>query len=258
MKPFTHFMNPVSLILIILILPVFYSSMAEVLPPVLTSKSEQPPFMDGITRLYISYVCPFAQRAWITRNYKGLQEKIKLVAIDLMDRPAWYKEKVYPKNMVPALEHDGKVTGESIDLIKYMDKNFEGPALLPTDPEKAEFVEEMLKYSDTFLSTWYGSLKAEGPLKGALGTFDHLETSLKKFDGPFFLGETFSAADIAFVPLVERFGGYFKNELSYDVTSGRPNLAAWIEEMDKIDAYKHTKCDIDLYIQFANRVAGKK
>lgn len=32
---------------------------------------------------------------------------------------------------VPALEHNGKVIGESLDLIKYVDSNFEGPALLP-------------------------------------------------------------------------------------------------------------------------------
>ena len=27
----------------------------------------------------------------------GLQDKINLVPIDLMNRPAWYKEKVYPE-----------------------------------------------------------------------------------------------------------------------------------------------------------------
>jgi len=31
---------------------------------------------------------------------QGLQDKIKIVAIDLADRPAWYKEKVYPENKV--------------------------------------------------------------------------------------------------------------------------------------------------------------
>jgi hypothetical protein len=31
---------------------------------------------------------------------QGLQDKIKIVAIDLADRPAWYKEKVYPGNKV--------------------------------------------------------------------------------------------------------------------------------------------------------------
>jgi hypothetical protein len=82
-------------------------------------------------RLYICYFCPFAQRAWVTRNFKvlllsvllplhkwkftakpnnnlisfdfhlqGLQDKMELVAIDLQDKPAWYKEKVYPQGTV--------------------------------------------------------------------------------------------------------------------------------------------------------------
>lgn len=32
---------------------------------------------------------------------------------------------------VPSLEHNGKIIGESIDLIKYVDSNFEGPSLVP-------------------------------------------------------------------------------------------------------------------------------
>lgn len=29
------------------------------------------------------------------------------------------------------MEHNGKVLGESLDLIKYVDSNFEGPSLWP-------------------------------------------------------------------------------------------------------------------------------
>jgi hypothetical protein len=81
--------------------------------------------------LYTYFPCPFAQRVWISRNYKGLQDKIKLVPIDLRNRPAWYKEKVYPENKVPSLEHNNKITGESLVLLKYLEDNFEGPKLLP-------------------------------------------------------------------------------------------------------------------------------
>jgi glutathione S-transferase len=31
---------------------------------------------------------------------QGLQDKIELVAIDLQDKPAWYKEKVYHQGTV--------------------------------------------------------------------------------------------------------------------------------------------------------------
>ncbi|XP_059667741.1 glutathione S-transferase L3-like [Cornus florida] len=214
----------------------------EVLPTPLNSTSDQPALFDGTTRLYTCYTCPFAQRAWITRNSKGLQDKIKLVPLDLSNRPAWYKEKVYPENKVPSLEYNGKIIGESLDLIKYIDSNFEGPALLPNDPAKQKFAEELFSYTDTFMRVVYTSFKGD-PVKEAGPTFDYIETALHKFDdGPFFLGQ-FSQVDIAYAPFMERFQVFLQDVWKYDVTAGRPKLATWIEELNKIDAYKQTKTD---------------
>ncbi|KAJ7977036.1 Glutathione S-transferase [Quillaja saponaria] len=140
--------------------------------------------------LYISYTCPFAQRTWIARNYKGLQDKIKLVPISVQDRLAWYKEKVYSANKVPALEHNGKVL----------------------DPAKKEYGEQLLTHVDTFTKDVFTSFKGD-PVKEADPAFDYLENALQKFDdGPFFLGQ-FSLVDIAYIPFVERFQIYF-HELS--------------------------------------------
>jgi len=211
----------------------------EVLPPALDSTSEPPPLFDGTTRLYISYMCPYAQRVWITRNCKGLQDKIHLVPLDLQNRPDWYKEKVYPANKVPSLEHKNEVKGESLDLIKYIDNHFEGPSLFPDDPAKKEFAEELLSYTDTFNKAVISSFKGDGNEAGA--AFDYMETALSKFeDGPFFLGQ-FSLVDIAYAPFIERFQPFLLDVKKYDITEGRPKLAAWIEEMDKNEAYKQTR-----------------
>ncbi|XP_022742472.1 glutathione S-transferase L3 [Durio zibethinus] len=212
----------------------------EFLPPPLDATAEQPPLFDGTTRLYTSYSCPFAQRVWITRNYKGLQDKIKLVPLNLQNRPAWYKEIVYPENKVPSLEHNGKIIGESLDLIKYVDSNFEGPSLLPDDPDKKKFFEELLSYVDKFVRTMFASFKGD-PTKEADAAFDYLENALQKFDdGPFLLGQ-FSLGDIAYITFVERFQIFLSEVFKYDITASRPRLAAWIEEVNKIDAYKQTK-----------------
>ncbi|TVU37086.1 hypothetical protein EJB05_10377 [Eragrostis curvula] len=73
----------------------------EVLPPSLGSSSHPSNVFDGTTRLYVSYICPYAQRVWIARNYK-----------------------------VPVLEHNGNIIAESLDLLKYIEANFEGAKLL--------------------------------------------------------------------------------------------------------------------------------
>ncbi|KAL6290807.1 hypothetical protein ACE6H2_008317 [Prunus campanulata] len=228
----------------------------EVLPPALTSTSDPPPLFDGKTRLYISYQCPYAQRAWISRNCKvvstgtsqsgftclGLEEKIQLVPIDLQDRPAWYKEKVYPPNKVPSLEHNNEVKGESLDLIRYIDSHFEGPSLFPDDTAKREFAEELLSYTDSFNKSVFASFKEDGT-EAAGAAFDYIETALSKFeDGPFFLG-TFSLVDIAYAPFLERFQPFSLEVKKYDIVAGRPKLAAWFEEMNKNLAYKKTRRD---------------
>ncbi|KAK7859496.1 glutathione s-transferase l3 [Quercus suber] len=177
----------------------------EHLPTPLDATSEQPPLFDGTTRLYTNYACPFAQRVWITRNYKGLHDKIKLVPIDLQNRPAWYKEKVYHENrrsLIPLIN-------------KTIHKSFKGDTVKEAGPD-----------------------------------FDHLENALHKFDdGPFFLGHEFSLVDIGCIPFIERFQILFSALWNYDITSGRPKLARWIEELNKIDAYKPTKADPKVVIE---------
>ncbi|KAG2541612.1 hypothetical protein PVAP13_9NG691500 [Panicum virgatum] len=211
----------------------------ETLPPALGSTSQPPPVFDGTTRLYICYFCPFAQRAWVTRNFKGLQDKIELVAIDLQDKPAWYKEKVYPQGT-----HNNEIRGESLDLIRYIDSNFDGPARLPEDAAKKQFADELIAYADAFTKALYSPLMAHADMSDeVVAALDKLEAALSKFnDGPFFLGQ-FSLADIAYVTILERVQIYYSHLRNYDIAKGRPNLERFIEEMNKIDAYTQTKND---------------
>ncbi|KAL0555527.1 hypothetical protein IC582_009475 [Cucumis melo] len=48
----------------------------EIPPPSLDATAEQPPLFDGTTRLYTAYICPYAHRAWIIRNYKVIAGSI--------------------------------------------------------------------------------------------------------------------------------------------------------------------------------------
>uniref|UniRef100_R7WEM6 Uncharacterized protein n=1 Tax=Aegilops tauschii TaxID=37682 RepID=R7WEM6_AEGTA len=253
----------------------------ENLPPSLTSTSEPPPLFDGTTRLYVAYHCPYAQRAWIARNYKGLQDKIKIIGIDLADRPAWYKEKVYPQNKVPSLEHNNEVKGESLDLVKYIDSNFDGPALLPDDSAKKQFAEELLVYTDESNKALYSSITSKGDVaEETVAALDKIEAALGKFsDGPFFLGQ-FSLVDIAYVPFIERFQIFFSGIKNYDITKDRPNIQKFIEivscksisfailccregnlidmlqEVNKIDAYTQTKLDPQFLLEHTKKRLG--
>ncbi|KAG5550025.1 hypothetical protein RHGRI_015108 [Rhododendron griersonianum] len=64
--------------------------------------------------------------------------------------------------------------------------------------------------------------------------------------------------DIAYAPFVERFQIFLQDVWKYDITAGRPKLATWIEEVNKIDAYKPTKGDPEFLIQnYRQRFLGQ-
>ncbi|XBI12641.1 hypothetical protein VPH35_139483 [Triticum aestivum] len=235
------------------------SSAGEDLPADQTSASSEPPSLfDGTTRLYVAYHCPYAQRVWIARNCKGLQGKIKIVALDLVDRPAWYKDKVYPENKVPALELNKQVKGESLNLLKYIDDNFDGPELLPHDSAKKMFAEELLAYSDSFnASAFFSCLRSMGDVTDeAVAAVDKIEAALGKFsDGPFFLGQ-FSLVDIAYVPFIERLQISYSGIKNYDIVGGRPNLGRFIEEVNKINTYTQTKLDTQVTLDIIKEKFG--
>ncbi|CAN0926773.1 Glutathione S-transferase L1, partial [Linum grandiflorum] len=179
-----------------------------------------PPFNGtAAARLYTSYRSPFAQRAWIARNCKGLKEQIQLVPINLEDKPSWYKQ-VNPQGKVPALEHNGKIIVESLDILRYVDTNFEGPPLFPNDAERKSFAEELLAYSETFTEMVLNSFKGETVREAVI-----------------------LQVDIAYIPFVERAEIFLPAAWNYDISAGRPQLAGWIQEMNRIDGYKETKSD---------------
>jgi len=46
----------------------------------------------------------------------------------------WYA-KINPQLVVPALDVDGTIVTDSTHIIQYVDRHFDGPALMPTDPD---------------------------------------------------------------------------------------------------------------------------
>lgn len=52
---------------------------------------------------------------------------------------------------VPSLEHNNEVKGESLDLIKYIDSNFDGPSLFPDVRFAASSILDLSLYYDKYI-----------------------------------------------------------------------------------------------------------
>ncbi|KAI5068529.1 hypothetical protein GOP47_0016874 [Adiantum capillus-veneris] len=212
----------------------------------LNSRSQPLPRTNGKSRLYISLTCPYAQRVWIARNFKGL-ENVELIPINILDKPSWYMEKISSSGKVPALEHNNTVRFESLDLLIYLDENFTGPKLFPLGSSKREVTSELLKYIEVMNNNLFIALKNRSLSKSQLDRltgpiFDRLETSLERFqpEGPYFLG-VISGVDFAYAPFIERYNIVIQEFFKYNMFEKRPRLSRWFNALNELDFYTITK-----------------
>nr|CAD7392535.1 unnamed protein product [Timema cristinae] len=111
-------------------------------PKHLGQGSTEPPKEEGKSRLYSMNFCPFAQRARIICNVKKIPHDI--VNIDLKNKPDWYF-KIHPKGLVPALDLEGQILVESLDIAEFLNEKFPDPPLYPADPEKKAKDKELIQ-----------------------------------------------------------------------------------------------------------------
>jgi maleylpyruvate isomerase len=160
-----------------------------------------------------------AYRVRIALNLKGISYDsvdIDLIKDGGIQHSEAYK-KVNPQELIPSLETDGRVIGQSLAIIEYLDECYPEPRLLPTYPMERARVREIayaiacdihppnnlrmrqklvqMGHSDTeIMSQWYAHWITVG--------FKALETMLatSKETGRFCHGDTPTLADICLVP----------------------------------------------------------
>jgi maleylacetoacetate isomerase len=133
---------------------------------------------------------------------------------------------VNPQGLVPSLEHDGRVIGQSLAIVEYLDEIHPQPPLLPEDPgERAvvrsmalavacdihplnnlrvlNYLREQMAQDADAVSAWYAYWIAEG-FRGLEGLAQRSSA-----DGRHLYGSSVTLADVFLVPQIynaRRFG----------------------------------------------------
>jgi maleylacetoacetate isomerase len=168
-------------------------------------------------KLYTYFRSSAAYRVRIALNLKGIA--YEAAPVDL--RPGAHRQPDYlsrnPQGLIPALEDDGAVIGQSLAIIEYLDETHPHPPLLPASPLDRARVRSMalavacdihplnnlrvlnylrapLGQDEAAVDTWYRHWIAEG-LRG-------LEEQAKRSsgDGHHMFGTEVTLADICLVP----------------------------------------------------------
>lgn len=191
---------------------------------------------DSKLTLYTNPICPFAHRALLTATEKGLSFETVIIPLG-GDKPDWYL-KVNPRGTVPTLVHGEHTIHESLLITEYLDDAFfnASPRLLPSDPYQ--------RYASRFIVDQYGSqvipalyqllrnqdrsqddkIKEEitKKLKALLDLY-----SAQAGEGPYFLGQHISLADVAILPFIGRFAISLPHYRDFDVLAVDERLKKW-------------------------------
>jgi len=163
------------------------------------------------------------------------------------EKEAWYTERV-PSGMLPAVEIDGEVFTESDQVLYMLEEEFGPLHRSIADPT----VTPLRKLERKLFSAWcqwlcYPSASNREEVQNQKqfeATVKQVEAALEASKGPFFL-ETFSIADVVFVPYVERMNAslfYYKGYTLRDPEKN-PMISGWFDALEERETYRGTQSD---------------
>lgn len=191
--------------------------------------------------------CPYCERVWLQLEEKRVPYRVEKINMRCYgEKPLWYTRMV-PSGLLPAVQIDGELITESLDIMFELEKRFQAPALLPP-PGSPDLraVEGMLRQERQLMGAWLQLVTSSwgntASFEAALTRTDEL---LQQRGGPYFLGKEFSLVDAVYAPFLERIAcsvPYWKGLVVRN--NGRwPAVDAWFDAMDSRPAYAAIKSD---------------
>ncbi|KAJ8299287.1 hypothetical protein KUTeg_023347 [Tegillarca granosa] len=160
-------------------------------------------------QLYCSWFCPFAQRAWIALEHKGVE--YEYIEVDPYNKTKEFLA-INPRGLVPVLVKDNRTVYESSICIEFIDEALTtGVSLLPKDPMDRAQVRIWSDFiSKRIVPTFYQILQMQEKDKQEEAKdklLQHLLTLTKAMssEGPYFSGKALGMVDIMLIPFAIRF-----------------------------------------------------
>jgi glutathione S-transferase len=181
--------------------------------------------------LYGGAVSPFVMRPVLAARAKG--HDLDPVAFEGGIKSDAYRA-LSPIAKMPLLVDGDFALPEGQTIAEYLDDLLSGPKLLPADPRAAAQTRLIVRIADLYLVPHLGGVfrGRENPegvpaalagLGEALGHIEHFRNA----DDQFAVGDSFTFADCALIPLFFFFDVFDKSMATGALVTARPGLAGW-------------------------------
>ncbi|GJQ13064.1 hypothetical protein GpartN1_g4855.t1 [Galdieria partita] len=203
-------------------------------------------------------ICPFAQRTWIL--LKKLKVPFKEVIIELGkdNKEPWFLE-LNPLGKVPVLRvreaaaQKEAVIYESLVCNEYLNEVYAGNKLLPEYASQRALARILSTRVDSLVSVLFKLLKTNPEEDGARELLQEVRKQLQVIDdqvklseGPFLFGKSWTLADIAYIPFVERVSIVLSQFFKKDIRDlGLSYFNLWLDTWEKDPEYLETKLPLD-------------
>ena len=188
--------------------------------------------------------CPYSERVWLTIELLNIPYDTILIDNTGGPRPSFYVGGQTPQMKWPETE---RRQGESMDLVERLDREYASFDFQTTDSNVKNAIAQ---FKNIFPSRARPSSRAAFLFQNNVMPLFRktFEDTLQKTDqllseyseGPFFLGDAPTAADIAWAPFLERYRYQLPAlhlGLFPDDSQVYPHLTAWYQAMDQIPEY---------------------
>jgi len=214
---------------------------------------------DPTLEFYLNRNCPYAQRSWIA--LRALQVEAIYHDIELgKDNKTEAFLQLNPNGKVPVVQYGDTVVYESLVVNEYLQEVFGHPgvSLWPDDPGLRAWGRILIGQCDSqFIKAGYGYL-AHKPQSGQteeefqeqererqqalLEQLHRLDRALGRSPGDFFLGDSLSLVDIAYMPFFERLNIALETWKDLRIKElNVPSLNHWLDRMEQQESYQGTR-----------------
>ncbi len=192
--------------------------------------------------LYYASGSPYAWRAWLALEHKGIPYHHKLLSFDAGHLKTPEYAALNPRQRVPVLVDDDFALYESAAIVEYIEDRWpNGPALFAQEPRKRAIQRRMVHEADQYFPDFGRRLSSnvagEDTLKDLRKELAHWESAAT---GDYLAGEL-SAVDLTvfpFMALLLRLAGRRADFARDDIIG--PRIAAWIDRMQTLPIVQRT------------------
>jgi len=192
--------------------------------------------------------CPYCQKVWLALEEKRIPYRVEKVNMRCYgDKPASFM-RMQPSGQIPVAIIDGRVYGQSNDILYALEEMFpDHKSLLPKGRDAEG--QELLRLERQVFSAWMYWLTSSGDYRKMFtDTLSKVESALNR-SGPFFLGKEVSLVDFMYAPFLERMAAsllYYKGfmmRVPPEKMSPYPALNLWFDAMETLPSYQLVKSD---------------